>query len=61
MLVFQDLEIYQIADDMTDDEFFEFCVANRDVRIERDPDKKLLLWLRLVQNQVFMKERFFQN
>ncbi len=43
MLVFQDMEIYQIADDLSEDEFFEFCVANRDLRIERDPDKKIII------------------
>ncbi len=43
MIVFQDFEIYQLADDMTDDEFYEFCVANKDLRIERDPDKKIII------------------
>lgn len=43
MIVFQDFEVYQLADNMTDDEFFEFCVANKDLRIERDPDKKIII------------------
>lgn len=61
MLVFQDLEIYQIADDMTDDEFFEFCVANRDVRIERDPDKKIIIMAPVGSESGFYEGKVFSK
>lgn len=43
MLIFQDVEIHGIAEDMSDDEFIAFCAANCDLRIERTADKTIIV------------------
>jgi|GEM_PF-3632329 len=45
MIVAQDIEIYGVADEMSDEEFFKFCMKNRDLGIERDPDGKIIIML----------------
>jgi len=31
-----------VPNDMTDDEFLRFCIANKDMRIERDKDRNIM-------------------
>ncbi|MFN7120257.1 MAG: Uma2 family endonuclease [Saprospiraceae bacterium] len=61
MIVFQDFEIYQLADDMTDDEFYEFCVANKDLRIEREPDKKIIIMAPVGPESGFYEGKVFSK
>lgn len=34
---------YPALDNMSDDEFFDFCAQNKNIRIERDEDKQILI------------------
>lgn len=41
MLKVAGIEIHRIAEDMSEEEFFQFCQANRELRIERDADQTI--------------------
>jgi len=41
MLKIAGLEIHRIAEEMGEEEFFQFCQANRELRIERDADQTI--------------------
>ncbi|MBK8492980.1 MAG: Uma2 family endonuclease [Saprospirales bacterium] len=43
MLKLDGIEIKRLAVEMTDEEFFQFCQANCDLRIERDREKNILI------------------
>lgn len=43
MIKVEGIEIKRLAEDMSDEEFYRFCQANRDLRIERDRDRKIII------------------
>ena len=46
MLVFESEITYTVqnhSENMTDEEFYDFCAANRDLRIERDKDRNIII------------------
>ncbi|MCB9282921.1 MAG: Uma2 family endonuclease [Lewinellaceae bacterium] len=56
MLKLDGIEIKHLAVEMTDEEFFQFCQANRDLRIERDREKNIL-----IMTPVGFESGFFEN
>jgi len=43
MLVIADIEIQSLTDNMSEKEFFAFCQANRELRIERDQNGNVII------------------
>lgn len=43
MIKVEGIEIKRLAEDMSDEEFYRFCQANRDLRIERDEHKNIIV------------------
>jgi Uma2 family endonuclease len=43
MLVVADIEIQNLTDNMSEEEFFAFCQANRELRIERDQNGNVII------------------
>lgn len=43
MLVVADIEIQNLTDDMSEEEFFAFCQANRELRIEKDQNGNVII------------------
>ena len=43
MIIFEGYKIQGLTDNMSDDEFYEFCIANKELRIERDKHKNIII------------------
>lgn len=43
MLIVENYKIQNYSDQMTDEELYEFCVMNRDLRIERDQNQNIII------------------
>lgn len=43
MVTIAGIEIRRLAEEMSEEEFFHFCQANRELRIERDKDQNIII------------------